>query len=891
VSSNVSWAGSSSVAYISPAGTAFCNTPGDVTISAQLDSQVASASFNCVLKRVTPPAGFAEHAQQFDGPFASWINVKVAFGAKGDGLTDDTKALQSALDFIAVNPSVLWIPKGTYSITGPLHIQSTQQFSIIGEDPSNTSIEWNGSVGGTMLTLEGCTWFRLARLSWDGTNTAAVALHVASTLQNGENYPTFDDIEDQKISRVDIGLQVGFAGETSVQRVHFDHNTKAGISLENWDALNFNVVDSLFTDCNIGVTNIYGAGAFNVSNSVFVRSQTADMMMGNTGPFSERQNISFNSHAFFLSLGNGAGANIVFQGNTISNPGVDPIQIANPGPVMLIDNQFLGLDSSLHVLSGIGANPLGVFSLGNEFAVTAPFGGNLGKTNSIDEATGPSNSALTMEIPSEVYIPAPSLRTTFEIPKDSPSSTIQQIIDEAATVQGGAVVHFPSGTFAITQTINIPDSPNLSLAGDGPVSVLLGSPSLSGPVVHITGTRVRLENMQITAAQGAIVAAGLEIDVDDQPSTAVHCDQCKTLHTGTAIQANGLDNALVDFRIGALNAVDLGASISGGKARVDGNQTLGRVDAFMTSVDAYNVNNSGHFLVEDGWHDVGQGSSQFTVTESGVVTHQGGTIYTNAPSSMNAEQFSGEVSLLGVSTDSTFVIDSTSNAEVMIAGTLQETGLQLVNLQGQKTEIAQLSNFGVVNNRTPTPFADDTASTAWIEHMFAQSRTEYVVPRIPLLTPATDITLHRIVVGAGKVGILLLPRQLAGTSATYSISSPTTSNENGMLSSSGCSNGSISMAGEWSLQEGQDGFYGLKIQDSFLSNRASALDLVDGIGLSPAMSDAGERWIIRPAGDGLFKIINRANGEVLTRRLDGCATLSPEQGTISQEWAVSLWEQ
>jgi hypothetical protein len=280
---------------------------------------------------------------------------------------------------------------------------------------------------------------------------------------------------------------------------------------------------------------------------------------------------------------------------------------------------------------------------------------------------------------------------------------------------------------------------------------------------------------------------------------------------------------------------------------------------------------------------------QFTVTGSGVLTQQGGTIYTNAASSMNAKQFSGEVSLLGVSTDSTFVVDPTSDAEVMIAGTLQQSDIQLVNPQGQETEIAQLSNFGVVNNGTPRPFADETASAAWVEHMFAQSRTEYVVPRVPLLTSASEITLHRIVVGAAKVGVLLLPKQPADAAGSYSISSSTTGNQNDILTSSGCSNGGISMVGEWSLQGDQDGFYGLKIQNSFLSNRATVSDVAAGIGLSPSMSDAGQRWSVRPAGDGLFKIVNRANGEVLTWGLDGCATLSPENGANTQEWSVTPW--
>jgi len=857
-------------------------------VSAQLNSLIATASFNCILKQVTPAGGFAEHAQQFDGPFASWIDVKTGFGAKGDGSTDDTEALQRALDSLATQPAVLWIPKGTYVITQPLHLRAAQQFSIIGEDPRNTVIEWHGPSGGTMMNLDGCTWFRLARFSWDGLDTAAVALSVASTLKDGENYPTFDAIEDQKISRVGIGLRVGFAGETSVQRVHFDRNTRAGISLEDWDALNFNVIDSLFTDCNVGVTNVSGAGAFNVSNSVFVRSQTADMMMGNTGPFSERQNISFGSQAFFVAVGAGAGSNVILQANTIINPVSNPIRIANPGPIMLIDNNFKGLDPSMHILVADGFNPLGIFSIGNAFAVTTPFAGNLGNVTSIDEATALSDSPVVMNIPSEVYIPDPSRRAIFEIPTNSTSSMIQQIVNEAAATEGGAVVHFPSGRFPISQTIELPDSPNLTLVGDGPISSLEGTRFLAGPIVHVIGTRVHLEDMQVTSASGASVDAGLDIVVKDLPSTAIHCNQCKTEGSKTAIEVNGLDNASVDFRVGLLNASGLGAYIRGGAARLAGYQTLGRLDAFMTSVDAYDVGGGGHFLVEDGWHDAGQGPVQFDLTESGVVTHQGGTIYTQSASSMTAKQFAGEISLLGVSTDSTFVIDSASNARAMLAGTVQVTGNKLVDSQGDAAVITQLSNYGVVNNGTPTPFTDEPSSPSWVEHMFAQARTEYVVPRLALSTTSTNITLHRMLVIGANVGIRLHPKQVAQTVYSYAISSPTGGGQNLDIANPACSNGNISLSGKWSLQGNQDGSYGLNRNSSFLSNSTTAFGGAKAIGLSQTMSDAGQRWIVKPIGNGFFEIVNRASGDALTREPDGCAKLYPESGANTQEWAVNL---
>jgi len=116
----------------------------------------------------------------------------------------------------------------------------------------------------------------------------------------------------------ETGIHTGWGGETTVDRVHFDHNTQSGLDLGNDNALNWNVVDSLFTDNALGVTNWNGgAGSFNVPNSVFVRSTIADAAIGNTGSYSLRNNLSVDSSSFFGTATTGAPANIIMQGNTI----------------------------------------------------------------------------------------------------------------------------------------------------------------------------------------------------------------------------------------------------------------------------------------------------------------------------------------------------------------------------------------------------------------------------------------------------------------------------------------------------------------------------------------------------------------------------------------------
>lgn len=78
-----------------------------------------------------------ETGDEFVGPFASWVNVK-AFGAKGDGVTDDTAAIQAALIAVgsgAANRYVLYIPAGTYKITQKLTYYKREFTSILGKIP------------------------------------------------------------------------------------------------------------------------------------------------------------------------------------------------------------------------------------------------------------------------------------------------------------------------------------------------------------------------------------------------------------------------------------------------------------------------------------------------------------------------------------------------------------------------------------------------------------------------------------------------------------------------------------------------------------------------------------------------------------------------------------
>jgi len=109
-----------------------------------------------VVDALGTPDGYGDHATddgnfqitlQTDGP----VNVK-QFGATGDGLTNDSSAIQAAIDhLIALSRpgGVLYFPNGDYVFTG---LTATKQVSIKGDTSAATSFT-NAVAGGDMLTI------------------------------------------------------------------------------------------------------------------------------------------------------------------------------------------------------------------------------------------------------------------------------------------------------------------------------------------------------------------------------------------------------------------------------------------------------------------------------------------------------------------------------------------------------------------------------------------------------------------------------------------------------------------------------------------------------------------------------------------------------------------
>ncbi len=188
--------------------------------------------------------------EEWNGPFTSWANVKIRFGAKGNGVNDDTHALQMALDSLSntvtkfnTGPSgytVVYLPAGIYKISETLVLKGKIGVNIIGEDPLKTIIKWAGKDSATMFLSNGSASLKLARISWDGgngKNIEGVGFHWKDKWKNAtsQSFASVNhEVADCIFNNITVGVGGGYAwndSEITINRCTFNNMTLAGVSI------------------------------------------------------------------------------------------------------------------------------------------------------------------------------------------------------------------------------------------------------------------------------------------------------------------------------------------------------------------------------------------------------------------------------------------------------------------------------------------------------------------------------------------------------------------------------------------------------------------------------------------------------------------------------------
>lgn len=540
-----------------------------------LGGQVAMAA------TVPPPLVVSQFNDEALGPFQSWVNARQA-GAVGDGVADDTKALQRAIDDLGERgeASVLYLPAGHYRITRTLMFEAKRGVSIIGEDPGKTSIVWGGETGGTMMLVNGAAYSQFTRITWNGGGKAGIG--VAQWWNHRQNRQWASGI--RYVDSVFTDLGTGIAGgrrdtpaygqldsEVTVLRSRFIRNSLAGIAVGSFNALDWWVWDSEFVDCARGVTNDAnpvqpdGAGNFMVYRSVFKGSTVADVSIGNTGWFSLHNNVSVGSQRFIQARDVGANtAAVIVQNNRVLDTR-DPasIRIDNMGPLILIDNQFrsrTGASGPVVQLNGSAAGRE-VVSVGNQYTVPNALRTRDAKADrvlSLQDAVVVASSITSAVPPSPT--PARNFdRRVFEVPPGAKAAMIQSVINFAAKSDAeNPVVHLPAGTYYLDQTVVLPPSRALQLVGDGERSDLKWTGPQGGTMLRLDGpSRATVRDLGFTASKTAASVA-IAINKADQPGGHVMVDRSSL----SAVEIDGLSSTAVTMQ--SNNGFHGGFAVKGG---------------------------------------------------------------------------------------------------------------------------------------------------------------------------------------------------------------------------------------------------------------------------------------------------------------------------------------
>lgn len=140
------------------------------------------------------------------------VNV-LDYGAVGDGVTDDTAALNAALAVAVANNKCLFLPAGTYlataNITVPTPGSVTSGFTILGEGKHNGSIiKFSGAAVTTGLTF-----------------TSGVGVY--------QYWGTISEIEIDCVSGAKRGMTFDYAHAPVISNVQFNGGTEPALVLQN----------------------------------------------------------------------------------------------------------------------------------------------------------------------------------------------------------------------------------------------------------------------------------------------------------------------------------------------------------------------------------------------------------------------------------------------------------------------------------------------------------------------------------------------------------------------------------------------------------------------------------------------------------------------------------
>lgn len=435
---------------------------------------------------------------------SDWLNVRTDVNppAQGDGVADDTRAIQAALDTHGVRTAV-YLQAGVYRITDTLTLTGSTEGALVIGDGRDTRIVWDGPEGGRMFRSDGVAYSRYVGLSWDGQGRAAVGFDHDSALrfetEVRHQYEAFRNMTE-------CGIRVGHAQQlASAEILYRDclfESCGTGLAFLEFNDYDNTIDGCEFRDCGVGVRDT--KGNFYARDSHFERSREADFAMASEHGSSIRRCTSVGSRAFAVMTSSIAPLTIQdchVRGWTAPDGAVR----LSGSPVLVMDSTFEDPPSDAPpIVRASEAQRLFVSGCVPERLdrLVQPAGGaylySIPAGRRSAALTDPTRSFLRQAVPPE--------GTLFDAGRDfgakgdgvaDDTEAIQAAIDAARGAGNGAVAYLPAGRYRVTRS--------LAVAGEGYAVegggwrcglVWAGEPGL--PIIDVRSARdVRLASLSV----------------------------------------------------------------------------------------------------------------------------------------------------------------------------------------------------------------------------------------------------------------------------------------------------------------------------------------------------------------------------------------------------------
>jgi hypothetical protein len=673
------------------------------------------------------------------GPFTSWLNVKTAYGAAGNGTTDDTTSVQNCLTAAVSGTEICYFPAGTYKITATVYFQNETGGGMIGHSAADTSLKWGGTSGGTLMDVSGSNEMTVERLTFDGNSSAAILQNsISSESSSGVFYV------DNVFKNAQYGMLLG-SGTTDDAERFILRNTFSGLAVAAISAQSDNALDiwpfySVFNNNAIGVEGITG-NAFciycNFSANTVEDIHGGSQVQGavSWGSFS----TGSAQHFVVDGCGSDNGYSVVQDTTIVNISGSSaPITSACGGSSLLVLHNQIGTSIAPSVTQSTGSgNGSDLLAVNNLF--TAASGGtSVSGTASRSIETGSTYSGTVTHVANPIAV-APAATGTVLEPSAATGAAIQTVINTANSTYRGLrpIVHLGANTYSVSSTITIPSGLDVVIVGDSYGTNVNWTGANSGAVFQCDSPcKTYFEDFRITAGTGT---DGLLIGTEDLAGSYINAWYLSAQNTNSGVVVGALTNTAVNFY--GLNTFTAGTNLA---VNVTGNGTL--TAAAHTAIFAGTISNLSPYtgaligtascpnlVMRNSWMEKDAYLGTFTC---GNISFDGGKFAPSAASSsgymMDLSAFNGNFTMGnfqfsngGDDADPPQITGSTGSTNVLFllnwfrlaSGPAYNSGW------GAGGQTYGLMNWGTANPTPITPDENGTPSTATIVSMLGQLMT------------------------------------------------------------------------------------------------------------------------------------------------------------------------